>query len=113
VTFFKDRNNLLLGPLHVYGLTSRSNIAVDLEAEYQKLSPEEFKKWNRKRKRGFRYTTYYIKHALKSLRNFNIDEDKTEFFVPKSNPKPLLIAVTSDLYLVVAPRETIEGASKA
>jgi len=103
IKVWKNRDNLLFDPLGVYGLTSKANILLDLEADYEKLSFWEFKRWNRKRKRGFWYNPEILRDALKFLRFFRKTEVELDYYVPKQ-VLPLFISLTRDLYLAVAPR---------
>jgi len=112
--FLKEKQNALFDPSGVFALVSRSNITVDLENDYIKFRDDEFVDWNRKNMKLQRwgYNLEVVNNALLAIGDFNFDRKRLVFYVPR-RLAPLLIMVTSELWLTVAPCiENLEEASK-
>ena len=112
--FLKEKQNALFDPSGVFALVSRSNITADLENDYIKFRDDEFVDWNQKNMKlqGWGYNLEVVNNALLAIGDFNFDRKRLVFYVPK-RLAPLLIMVTSELWLTVAPCiENLEEASK-
>ena len=81
----------------VMALMRKSDIVI---VDYKELDYSEFKRWNRKRKRGFYYDKRYVKHAIKLMLLLELVD--FSFLVP-SECEPLLIQDV-DVTIAIAPR---------
>lgn len=88
----------------VLGITPVSNIIIDVFKKYfRETDWFSFRRWNRKRKRGFYYDTAYVKRMCWLIEDFWwIDLSEVTIYLPKIM-MPLLIQYKS-FFFMISPR---------
>jgi len=110
ILFWKNHKDILADPYGVYGLTAKSNILINIVFFYEEANYDRYKSWNRKKKkRGYGIDTEIFNKAIKSLKNYDITKEELTYYIPTKTPLPLLIKLTNNLFLAIAPKIAVSS----